>query len=66
MSKRVTNTDKLELVETHNIYLALHRLRDKPSYCDQRWRRALYHALTMEMPDKTTTMTNIRAALELP
>lgn len=66
MGKRVTNTDKIELVETHNIALAINRLREHSFYSDQRWRRALYHALLMEMPDKNQTMANIRIALELP
>ena len=44
MSKRITNTDKIELVETHNLCLALNALCGPP-YDSHKWQRAFYHAL---------------------
>lgn len=64
--KRASKTSKVELVETHNIQSALRRLCGVPSYQEQCWRRALYHALLMEMPDKHETLANLRVALDLP
>jgi hypothetical protein len=61
------STDKIELVETHNLALALQRLRDgsKNGYDTNRWKRALYHALTMTYTDHDITKA-IREALRQP
>lgn len=66
MSKRAAVTRKIELVETHNIALSLDRLRELTPY-GVRWRRALYHALSMsECPIHINMLKAIREALELP
>jgi hypothetical protein len=54
----------IELVETHNIALCIKRLRDGP-YDQERWKRALYHALSMNVLSRGT-LEKIRIALELP
>ena len=61
------STNKIELIETHNIALSLQRLRDgsKNGYDTIRWRRALYHALTMTHTDHSLAKA-IREALQLP
>lgn len=61
------STDKIELVETQNLALAFNRLRDgsKNGYDKNRWKRALYHALTMTYTDYAVSKA-IREALELP
>lgn len=65
MSKRVSSTDRNELVETHNIALALQRLK-QPPHDDYRWKRALYHALGMSNVCYNETTKKVREALELP
>lgn len=65
MSKRHGKTDRIELVETHNLALAIQRLNQVP-YDSGRWRRALYHALGIVDCPGRTMMENIRKALELP
>lgn len=57
-------TERLELVETHNIALALDRLQKSP-YDMNRWKRALYHAVAMSHVGSDITR-KIREALELP
>ena len=65
MSNRKGSTDKTELVETHNLSLALKRLQDGGGgYDDGRWRRALYHAVGMVCTRNVSE--KIRIALELP
>lgn len=64
MSKRVTETRRIELVETHNIVLALARLQDVP-YDSERWKRALYHAAAMAGLSRGQ-VEKLRLALELP
>ena len=64
MAKRVAVTNKIELVETQNLTLSIARLRSTP-YDGLRWRRALYHALMMELSDADMLKT-IRGALRLP
>ena len=60
------STDKMELVETHNIAKSLARLRSGAGgYDDGRWRRALYHALLLSGHERDT-QKKIREALELP
>lgn len=65
MSKRITNTDRAELVETHNLVLALNALGGVP-YDGDRWKRALYHSLTMSNVCHKEIAKKIREALELP
>ncbi len=65
MRKRTTNTTKIELVETHNLTLALNALGGAP-YDSDRWKRAIYHALTMSNVSNSNYSSKIRMALELP
>lgn len=63
MAKKI---DNLEMVETHALSLSLKRLMDgKPNYDDQRWKRALYHAVAMAGVGKYYS-GKIREALEMP
>lgn len=67
MSNRKGKTDKTELVETHNIALALQRLTNAAGgYSSERWKRALYHALGMTETPGRAMLEKIRIALELP
>lgn len=65
MSDRLTKTDKIELVETHNLMLSLNRLNSAP-YDSMKWRRAFYHALAMSELRGTEILRRMREALELP
>jgi hypothetical protein len=66
MAKRVTKTDRIELVETQNIALSLQRMSPN-GYDNQRWRRAFYHALTMtNIVMRREVLVKIREALDLP
>ena len=59
-------TDRLELVETHNIVKSIARLRSGAGgYDEERWKRALYHAVLLELRDRDLKR-RIREALELP
>ena len=62
------STEKIELVETHNIALSIRRIRDAPApgYNNENWKRALYHALLMTSGAGKLTIQRIREALELP
>ena len=64
-TKQQRETRLTELVETHNIALALKRLNDAP-YEPARKRRALYHALLMSDGFNREETTKIREALSLP
>lgn len=64
MTKRITNTSLNELVETHNIALSIRRLRGAP-YDEGRWKRAVWHAITMEVTSFEDRRA-IREALKLP
>ena len=56
-------TEKVELVETHNIMLSL----DRVNKAGGSWRRALYHALGMSAAVREFDLcTKIREALKLP
>ena len=60
------HTDKLELVETHNIALSIRRLRSgNGGYDEGRWKRALCHAVWIEITNYNDRK-RIREALELP
>jgi hypothetical protein len=65
-TKQLRETRKVELVETHNLVLALDRLAGPP-YNGVKWRRALYHAIAMsDVSCGSAMLTHIRVALELP
>ena len=64
-TKQQRETRLAELVETHNLALSLQRLRGSP-YDEGRWKRALYHALSMAYAGSYTARQKIREALELP
>ena len=67
MSNRLGKTNRAELVETHNLALAFRRLtQGGGGYDDGRWKRALYHALSMDGCANRNTLEKIRLALELP
>lgn len=56
----------MELVETHNLALALKRLRNGGNgYDEGRWRRAMMHAVMMEFGHASTITSKIRQALEI-
>ncbi len=65
MSRRKT-TNRVELVETHNIALSLRRIMDMPGYDPKNWRRALYHAIAMSFVSDGTELEKIRQAMGLP
>ena len=61
-----SKTEHVELVETHNLALSIKRLQSgSPSYDNERWKRALYHAVCMTVSNYSTKQ-KIREALELP
>lgn len=62
--KQLRETRLNELVETHNIARSIRRLRGSP-YDEGRWRRALYHAVCMEV-NGVEERQKIREALKLP
>lgn len=64
-TKQQRETRLIELVETHNLALALKRLDDAP-YDTHRKRRAQYHALTMSSGFNRDELSKIREALNLP
>jgi hypothetical protein len=60
-------TDKIELVETHNLALSLRRLKNIPdSWNQEAVRRALYHAVCMTGCFDLSEQTQIREAIKLP
>lgn len=65
-AKQQRETRLTELVETHNIALSLGRLTSAGAYDDERWRRALYHALSMDGCASRGMLEKLRVALELP
>lgn len=66
MSTNRKSTTRIELVETHNIALSLMRLHESSPFDGRRWKRALYHALTMSHPANEYERQKIREALSLP
>jgi hypothetical protein len=67
MSIQRKSTEKVELVETHNLALSFQRLRALPGqYNEDPARRALYHALCMSYLFDTDSRRLIREALKLP
>lgn len=65
-TKRLTQTRRIELVETHNIAISLDRLTNAPYDGERRMKRAIYHALTMANVLNKSALEQIRIALELP
>ena len=64
--KQDRQTRQIEMVETHNLALSLRRLHDAPGFDNQRWKRALYHAIGMTCCGSTDVRRKLREALELP
>ena len=64
-TKQERQTRRIELVETHNLALSLKRLRAVSPFDNETWRRALYHALSMECVGRNI-IEKVRLALELP
>lgn len=65
MSIQRKATERVELVETHNLVLSLRRLRDIKPYDQQAWKRAVYHAVLMAYLPQSF-VSKLREALELP
>jgi hypothetical protein len=65
IKKQYRETRLNELVETHNLVLSLKRLMDTP-HDNDRWKRALYHALSMNLRVNRVELGKIREALDLP
>ena len=60
-------TEYIELVETHNIVMALKRVKDQQgSYDSNRWKRAIYHALSISRVCGFNELKQIRETLGLP
>lgn len=67
MSIQRKSTEKVELVETHNMALSLRRLNDIPnSWNNEPTRRALYHAICMTCSFNNEERGSIRQSLKLP
>lgn len=67
MSTARQQTERLELVETHNLALSIKRLRSgNGGHDESRWKRALLHAILMEGPWEHELRSKLRAALEIP
>jgi hypothetical protein len=64
-NKRKTNTTQIELVETYNLYLSLNRVYNSSPYDSEKWKRALYHAISMTSCATREMRVKIREALEL-
>lgn len=64
-SKQQRQTRTVELVETGNIAISLHRLQNAGAYDTERWKRALYHAVCMAT-HSSGEKEAIRKALGLP
>lgn len=65
MSKRRNTTSRIELVETHNIALAISRAMMNNGWYSVHWRRALYHGLAIAGASNAQ-LEKIRVALDLP
>lgn len=67
MSIQRKSTERVELVETHNLALSFRRLQSiQESYNESAARRALYHAVCMVNLLTTPERTALRLALNLP
>lgn len=65
-TKQDRQTRQIEMVETHNLAISLRRLRESPGYDPTKWKRALYHAISMSSVSSTSEIAKIREAMELP
>ena len=65
-AKQQRETRLNELVETHHLALSLKRLEEAAPHDIDRWKRALYHALTMQRCGDYEVRQKIREALKLP
>lgn len=66
MSTARKQTQRAEMVETHNMALSIKRLRNTTPYDTDAWKRALYHALLLEGPDDYELRKSLREAMKLP
>lgn len=67
LTKQQREVRQIELVETYNLSLSLQRISDSGSYDRLKWRRALYHAISMSgVSIETDNLKQIREALTLP
>jgi DNA-directed RNA polymerase subunit F len=65
-TRQLRQTELIELVETHNIMISVNRIINAPNtYDQQRWKRAVYHALSLAHVGDIT-IRKVREALELP
>ena len=65
--KQERQTRKIELVETNNIALSLSRIINAAGWgINERWKRALYHALLMASCGSNEEKKAIREAMKLP
>lgn len=65
-ARQLRETQLSELVETHNLALALRRLECGSPLDTERWKRALYHAVCMNYTGSGIFRQKLREALELP
>jgi hypothetical protein len=65
-TRRKKDTNQIEMVETHNLYLSFQRLINSAPYDSFRVKRALYHAICMADLGGSDTKKLIREALQLP
>lgn len=65
MTRQEREIVQVELVETYNITNSLRRINDQPNWNHKKWKRALYHALSMSGVCDGSMLTNIRQAMEL-
>lgn len=64
-SKQSRQTRQIEMVETHNIALSIHRIQNAPGYDSDRWKRCFYHAIGMTS-GSFEEKKKLREALNLP
>lgn len=65
MTRQEREIHQVELVETYNIANSLRRINDQPNWNHKKWKRALYHALSMSEVCDGPKLTAIRTAMEL-
>lgn len=63
-TRQAREVRQIEMVETYNLCNSIKRLKDAPNYDQDRWKRALYHAVGMAC--HRGDQEKIRNALELP
>lgn len=65
MSIQRKATERIELVEMHNLAISIKRLKDVRPYDGERWKRALIHAMGISYVHRNEVKA-VREALELP